>query len=173
MTLLVDATAETARADGQAARDRRAESERRKARQATAARDRAIKQAEEARALQIRMAYSSAAGRAKKLAPVWLFLCFLVFVNNFFDNPVTGGGYVMTTLTFALIVGGCLAVELALGRGSGKWLVIGTTVGFAIHLVYMIFLDKVDLSLFWLTGVFGVEAYLLSAWRIRRNRQQP
>lgn len=119
------------------------------------------------------MAYSSAAGRAKKLAPVWLFLCFLVFVNNFFDNPVTGGGYIVTTLTFASIIGGCLAVDIAIGRGSGRWLAGGAAVGFGLHLGYIIYLDKVDLSLFWLTGVFGVEAYLLSAWRIRRNRQQP
>ena len=67
LTLLVDATAETARSAGHAARHQRADEERQR-----------IQRADEARRRQIREAFSTAMVRLVLLAPVWLFLCFII-----------------------------------------------------------------------------------------------
>ena len=165
LALLVDATLEEARHIGQSARDRRTEEARLEA-QRTA----------DARRREIRGAFASAGGRAMLLAPVWLFLCFIILANNFLENPFADGSYAVTTWTLVFIVVATLVVDLAIGPGSDGWLVGGAAVGFALNFWYTAFRisasdHEVDVSMFWLTGFFAVAGYVLSAVRAWQSRQ--
>lgn len=163
LALIVDATAETARAQGQGIRDSRAEAERLE-----------VQRAADARRREIRQAFSNAWGRCVLLVPMWLFLCFLIAANNFMDNPFAEGSYAVTTWTFILAVAAMLVIDLAVGRGADRWFMIGGAAGFVLSAWYTfsrpaIGHHPVDVSMFWLTGFLGVMAYLASALRAQQS----
>jgi len=163
LCLLADATVETARQQGQNARDARA----------TAARQELQRNAD-ARRREIRGAFDTAWGRCIFLAPVWLFLCFVILANNVLDNRFADGSYAVTTWTFILAVPALLVIDIAVGRGSDRWLVLGASVGFLLNAWHAFSRPitahyPLDVSLFWLTGFLGVLAYLASALHTKQN----
>lgn len=165
LALLVDATAETARSAGHAARHQRADEERQR-----------IQRADEARRRQVREAFSTAMVRLVLLAPVWLFLCFIILANNYLENTFAAGSYSVTTWTFVLAIGACLVIDLTIARGSETWFVAGAAFGFALSTWYTVSASgltglPVDVSMFWLTGFFAAAAYLTSALHAKQNRQ--
>lgn len=169
LALLVDATVQGARELGQGARDQRTEEA-----------QLAVQRAADARRREIREAFANAGGRAVLLGPVWLFLCFLILANNFMENPFAEGSYAVTTWTFILVVAAGLVIDLAIGPGSQRWFVAGAILGFALSAWYTISREsvsghesgyEVDVSMFWLTGFFGVAGYLFSAVRAWQSRQ--
>lgn len=163
MALLVDATAESANSKGQEARERRANQARQE-----------LKRATDSRRREIRNAFRTAGGRSVLLAPVWLFLCFIILANNFMENNFADGSYAVTTWTFVGAVVATLAIDLMVAPGRDGWFIVGAVVGFLLsvwHTVSAFGLTElpVDVSMFWLTGLFGTIAYLISA--IRRTQQ--
>lgn len=140
--------------------------------EAEAARQRAI----DARRHEIRGAFSNAGGRAFMLGGVGLFLCFVILANNFMDNPFAPGSYAITIWTLILTVVSCLVIDLTVAQGRDSWLIAGGLVGFALASWYtfsrpMIGRNPLDVSMFWLVGLIGALAYLLSALYARNGRR--
>lgn len=164
LVLLVDATADSARTAGQAARDLRTEQARRE-------RERAA----ELRRHEIRGAFSTAGGRVVALAPVWLFLCANILVNNFMENYFAESSYAITTWTFIVAVAGCLVIDIAVGPGRDSWFVAGAVAGFVLSVCYSAAAFEnngppIDVSMFWLVGLLAALGYLASALRQQNKR---
>ncbi len=158
---------------------RRAAEQRRSAEEAAeaeAARQRAI----DDRRREIHDAFSTARRRAFRLAQVWLFLCFVILANNFISDPQKGpygfadGSYGVVTWSLIFMLAGGLVVDLAVGRGQARALVGGAAAGFLLT-TYTTFSQPnvgqrpLDISMFWLTALFGVLGYLVSALLGQRN----
>lgn len=163
LALLVDATAESARTVGQAGRELR---------ENQAAQE--LQRAADARSREIRNAFGTAGGRVFLLAPVWLFLCFIILANNYMENYFADGSYAVTTWTFLVAIGATLAIDLLVAPGSDGWFIVGAVAGFALSVWYTVSRSgltglPIDVSMFWLTGFFGAIAYLISALR-RKQR---
>ena len=158
---------------------RQAAEQRRRAEEAAAAE--AAQQREiDDRRREIRSAFSTARLRAGRLALVWLFLCFVILANNFISDPQKGpygfaaGSYGVVTWSLIFLLAGGLIVDLAVGRGQARALVGGAVAGFVLNTYTTFSAPNVgqrplDISMFWLTALFGVLGYLVSALLGQRN----
>jgi hypothetical protein len=128
---------------------------------------------------ETRNAFSTAGKRTIIAAVVWLILCFVILANNTMwgqgaPHSFAPGSYSVVTWTLILMVAAGLGIDLGIGTGSSGAFMIGAVIGFALNM-YATFskpyvgYHPLDISMFWLTGLFGVICYLLSAL-VRRSR---
>lgn len=124
---------------------------------------------------EVRNAISTAMGRTFMLGCVWLFLCLIIFGNNALDHPFAEGSYTVTTWTLALTAVALLIVDLTVATGKDSAFIAGAVLGFAMSAYFTfsrpsIATHPMDVSMFWLTGFFGVVGYLLTALAVKYNR---
>lgn len=113
--------------------------------------------------------------RALIAAAVWAFLSFVIVGTNSMADPGRRGSYgfasgshAIVTWTLIFMVAGGFAIDLAIGAGTTTAFMTGAAIGFAIN-TYAAFSEPdvahhpLDISLFWLTAVFGLIGYLFSA----------